>query len=53
MKWWNKTNKGGVLCEHMCDIICKLNIYRQTYKTASGQTGWDGSVGHLDDYDAL
>ena len=39
--------------ENMWDIISQQSIYRQTYKTASGQTGWDGSVGHLDDYDAL
>ena len=36
----------------MWDIICLQNIYRQTYKTASGQSGWDGSVGHLDGDDA-
>ena len=34
------------------DIICQQNIYRQTYKIAARPTGWDGSVGHFDGYDA-
>ena len=28
------------------------HVYRRTYKTASRQTAWDGSVGLLDGYDA-
>ena len=36
----------------MWDIIFQQNIYRQTYKTASRPTGWDGIVGQLDGYDA-
>ena len=31
---------------------CQKNKFRRTYKTASRPTGWDGSVGHLDGYDA-
>ena len=36
----------------MWDTIYRQNICRLTYKTASRPTGWDGSVGHLDGYDA-
>ena len=34
------------------DIICQQNIYRSTFNTASRPSGWDGSVGHLEGYDA-
>ena len=33
-------------------IICQQNIYRVTNNTASRPTDWDGSVCHLDGYDA-
>ena len=37
----------------MWDITCQQDIYRQTYKTVSWPTGWDGSVDLLDGYDDL
>ena len=41
-----------VLHEYMSDIICQLNINRQTYKTAIRPTGRDGSVDQINGYDA-
>ena len=34
------------------ELICQLNVYRRTYKTASRPTGLDGFVVLLDGYDA-
>ena len=36
----------------MWDIIWQDDIYRLTYKAVTRPTGWDGSVGLLDGYDA-
>ena len=36
----------------MWDVICQQDKYRLTYKTVSSPTGWFGSVGLLDGYDA-
>ena len=38
--------------EYMWAIICQQNIYRLTCKTAFRPTDSDGSVGHLDGYNA-
>ena len=32
----------------ICGLLCQLNIYRRSYKTASRPTGGGGIVGHLD-----
>ena len=36
----------------MWDIVCQQNLFRCTYVMAFRPTGRDGSIGHIDGYDA-
>ena len=46
-----KQMKKG-LCEYMWDMICQINLFRRTFKTASRLTGGDGILVLLDGYNS-